>query len=78
VNYELPEYPTVYFELGKIASDQKEGGVSSYYLGKYYLYQGRLKQAEQHFKNALRSDTLPEKMKAEIKELFTQIKKLRE
>ncbi|MCP4342409.1 MAG: M48 family metalloprotease [Desulfobulbaceae bacterium] len=78
VSYELPEYPTVYFELGQIASDQKEGGVSSYYLGKYYLYQGRLKQAEQHFKNALRSDTLPEKMKAEIKELFKQIKRLRE
>lgn len=78
VSYELPEYPTVYFELGQIASDQKEGGVSSYYLGKYYLYQGRLKQAEQHFKNALRSDTLPDKMKAEIKEIFKQIKRLRE
>jgi predicted Zn-dependent protease len=77
VNYELPEYPAIYFELGKIASDQKKGGVSSFYLGKYYLYLGRLKQAEHHLKSALRSKTLPENLKAEIQELFKQIKRLR-
>ena len=78
VSYQLPEYPQVYFELGQIASDYKQGGNSSYYLGKYYLYKGRLKQAEQHFKKALRSDSLSEKMKGETGELLKTIKRLRE
>jgi predicted Zn-dependent protease len=78
VSYELPEYSKVYFELGQIASDHKLAGSSSFYLGKYNLYEGELKQAEQNFKNALRSNTLPEKMKEESKELLKKIKKLRE
>ncbi len=78
VRYELPEYPTVYFELGQIASDQKLTGNSSFYLGKYNLYEGELKQAQHNFKNALRSGTLPDKMKEESKELLKKIKKLEE
>lgn len=78
VGYELPEYSKVYFELGQIASDQKQAGKSSFYLGKYNLYQGDLKQAEQNFQNALRIDTLPEKMKNESTELLKKIKKIRE
>jgi len=78
VSYELPEYSKVYFELGQIASDQKKGGSSSFYLGQYYLHEGKLKQAEHNFKNALRSETSSEKMKKESKELLKQIKRLRE
>lgn len=78
VNYQLPEYPKVYFELGQIASDKKLGGSSSFYLGKYYLYQGKLKQAEHNFKTAIRSQTSTDKMKGEAKELLKQIKRLKE
>ena len=78
VSYELPEYPEVYFELGHIASDQKQAGRASFFLGKYNMYGGDLKQAEQNFKNALRIVTLPEKMKVESKELLKKIEKLNE
>ena len=78
VSYELPEYSKVYFELGQIASDQKLSGNSNFYLGKYYLYEGRIKEAEQNIKSALRTDSLPEKMKEESKELLEKIKMLNE
>jgi predicted Zn-dependent protease len=77
VSYELPEYSKVYFELGQIAADQQLTGNSSFYLGKYNLYEGKLEQAEQNFKNALRSDSLAEKLKVECKELLEKIKRLR-
>jgi predicted Zn-dependent protease len=77
VSYELPEYSKVYFELGQIASDHKLVGNSSFYLGKYNLYEGKLEQAERNFKHALRADALPAKLKAESKELLEKIKRLR-
>ncbi len=76
VNYELPEYSKVYFELGQIASDQKMAGKSSFYLGKYHLYEGKVKEAEQNFKNALRLGRMPEKMQEECKALLKKIEKL--
>lgn len=78
VSYELPEYSKVYFELGQISSDRKQGGSSSFYLGKYYLNEGKLKQAEHNFKSALRSETSSKKMKEESKVLLKQIKRLKE
>ncbi len=77
VSYQLPEYSKVYFELGQIASDHKQIGDSSFYLGKYNLYEGKLEQAEQNFKNALRTDTLSAKHKVESKESLEKIKRLR-
>ncbi|MGB3212558.1 MAG: M48 family metalloprotease [Desulforhopalus sp.] len=77
VRYEIPEYSQVYFELGQLASDNKQGGASSFYLGKYNLYEGKLKLAEQSLKNALRSDTLSEKMEVESKQLLEKIKNLK-
>jgi len=76
LSYELPEYSKVYFELGQIASDQQLAGNSNFYLGKYYLYEGKLPEAERNLKNALRSKTLPEKMQAESKDLLKKIEKL--
>lgn len=78
VKYELPEYSQIYFELGQIASDNKSVGSASFYLGKYYLYEGKIDLAERNLKNALRHDTLPEAMQAESKELLAKIKRLKE
>ncbi len=78
VSYELPEYAKVYFELGQIASDQQRSGDSSFYLGKYYLYEGKLKEAEYNIKNALRSKTMSEKRTAESKDLLKKIAKIQE
>jgi len=77
VTYHLPEYSQIYFELGQIASDKKQTGFSSYYLGKYYLYEGKLKSAEVGFKQALRDSGTPVSIQAESKKLLEKIKKLR-
>lgn len=77
VKYELPEYSQIYFELGQIASDNKLVGNANFYLGKYYLYEGKIDLAEGNFRNALRQDTLPAEMKAESKELLAKIKMLK-
>ena len=78
VSYELPEYAKVYFELGQIASDNKLSGDANFYLGKYYLYEGKLDEAELNFKNALRTKTMSEKMTEETKELLQKIVRLQE
>jgi len=73
VTYHMPEYSKAYFELGKVASMKNQAGVSSYYLGKYYLYEGRLKLAEGSFKKALRESNTPESILAESKEFLKKI-----
>ena len=77
VVYELPEYAKVYFDLGKIHADQKQVGISEFYLGKYNLYEGKLKLAEHNFKKALRVETLPEDIKTESRLLLKKIKRLK-
>jgi predicted Zn-dependent protease len=76
VTYHMPECPQAYFELGKIAANTKQTGLSSYYLGKYYLYEGRLKLAGISFKKALRDNKTPEPILAESKQFLKKIKRL--
>ncbi len=76
VTYHMPEYSQAYFELGKIASNKNQAGLSLYYLGKYYLYEGRLKLAEMNFKKVLRESKTSESIIAKSKELLKKIKKL--
>jgi predicted Zn-dependent protease len=78
VKYELPEYSQIYFELGQIASDNKRVGNANFYLGKYYLYEGKIDLAEENLKNALRQESLPAAMQTESKELLAKIKRLKE
>ena len=52
----LPEYPRVYFEMGRIKTSQGNPGLSNFYLAKYYLYEGRLELAREYLKKT-RSDT---------------------
>ncbi len=74
VQYELPEYAQVYFELGKIVSEQNNEYLAQFYLGKYNLYEGELKLAELHLKNGMRGGNLPEKIARESEELLKKIK----
>jgi len=76
VTHHIPESSQAYFELGKIASNKNQAGFSSYYLGKYYLFEGKLKFAEMNFKKALRDDKTPAPILAESKELLKKIKRL--
>ncbi len=70
----LPEYPGVYFELGKSKSRQKKPGDSEYYLGKYNLYLGRMKLATENFKRAKKTKGTSEKLKKDAEEMLKIIK----
>ena len=70
VSFQIPEYSQVYFELGQIATENKQPGLAAFYLGKFDLYGGKMKLAEQSLKNALRDKTLSEKSKTETQMLL--------
>lgn len=73
-----PEYSKVYFELGQIASDQKTIEISNFYLGKYYLFEGKLKLAKSSIQQSLASKALPEKMRKEGEEILEKLKKFKQ
>lgn len=78
VSYSMPEYSSVYFELGKTASIKNESGASSFYLGKYYLYEGKLKLAEFSLKNALEDKTISKEQQNECERLLETVQRLKD
>lgn len=72
----LPEYSKVYYELGRMANAQNHKGESAFYLGKFNLYEGKLKLALFNFKSAKKSKDLPESMQKEIQILEETIERL--
>ncbi len=73
ISYKIPEYSQVYFELGQIANVNKQVGLEALYLGKFDLYGGKVKLAEQSLRAALRDKTLSEKNKEEVRMLLKKI-----
>lgn len=78
VSYSLPEYPKVYFELGKIAAQKKQRVAASLFLGKYYLFEGKLEQAKYSLESAVMDKKASEKQKEEGDELLETIERLEE
>lgn len=78
VSRSLPEYSKIYYELGRMTNAQNRLAESAYYLGKYNLYEGKLKLALFNFKSAKRSKELPEEMRKEIELLEDTIERLLE
>lgn len=78
VSYELPEYASVYYELGQLASTQKKAGTANYYLGKFHMLEGKFDLATFSLKNALQDKSLPENMKKQAEILLARIRKLQE
>lgn len=72
----MPEYSKVYFQLGKLKSQQKRNGDASYYLGKYYLYEGKHKLAAPSFKAAIKDEATDESLKKDAKESLELLKRL--
>jgi len=73
---ETPEYSKVYYELGKLRSNQGKKGEASYYLGKYYLYEGRIELARKNFRLALRDRSLPAKIAEDAEVMLDTIHRL--
>jgi predicted Zn-dependent protease len=55
---EMPEYAQVYYDLGQISANQKQEADSTYYLGAYYYYTGKIKLARGTLKEATKKKDL--------------------
>ena len=74
----LPDYAQVYYELGRLKSRQNKPAVSNFYLAKYYLYEGRVKQAQDYFKKAEKDQSLSASLRQEAKAILERLKKIEE
>jgi len=76
VSYEMPEYSSVYFEIGKIYAEDKKEIESRFFLGKYYLYEGKLKLATSNFKQVEKSGLASQQLRDESEEMLVLIERL--
>jgi len=74
---ELPQYANVYYSLGKIYSNQNKIALSQFYLGKFNLYEGKIKLAHQNFRVAMRGKELDGAKREEAEKLLERIEDLR-
>lgn len=70
----MPEYAQLYFDLGRIEADRGRMNVSHFYLGKYNLYLGREKVAEQYMLRASKDESVPEKLRTEALDILEKLK----
>ncbi len=73
----MPEYPEVYYDLGRIKEKEGMMGTSYFYLGKYYLYEGKIKFAGQYLKQSKDNKSVPAPLRDEAKKLLKQLEKLK-
>ncbi len=71
-----PTYSKLYYELGKLKAQQGKGGESSYFLGKFYLYEGKLKLARHNMEKAQKKITLPQEQRDDIDRMLGIIDRL--
>lgn len=76
VSYQMPEYSDVYFAIGRVQSRLGNNVESRFYLGKYNLYEGKLKLAEYNFKEVARMSP-SETLRQESEEMLALIERLK-
>jgi len=72
----MPDYSQLYWELARIEAGRNRDGASTFYLGKYYLYEGRVKQARQYLQRATRDPKLSEQLRQEAAAILKRLQKL--
>jgi beta-barrel assembly-enhancing protease len=72
----VPDYPPVYLQLAKIAGDQGDTGLSHFYLGLSFFYDGNFSSSQFHFSKAQEIMKSKEKLE-EIAEKQKQMKELK-
>ena len=72
----LPEYPKVYFEMGRIKANQGRPGLSNYYLAKYYLYEGRLELAREYLKKTRKDPTVATPVQEDADRILLRLEEL--
>ncbi|MBW6520813.1 MAG: M48 family metalloprotease [Desulfoarculaceae bacterium] len=73
---EIPEYSKIYYELGKLRSTQGEKGEASFYLGKYYLYEGRIELARDNFEKVIKETSLARDIRDNAEKMLETIERL--
>ncbi len=76
VSYDMPEYSAVYFEIGKAMAKSGKGIESRFYLGKYNLYEGKLKLAAENFRQVAKSSDAAQQIKEESENYLSLIERL--
>jgi predicted Zn-dependent protease len=72
----MPEYPQLYFDLGRIEANRKREGSSMFYLAKYNLYLGRMKIAKQYLIRVSKDKSVPEQQRDEASTLLDKLRDL--
>ncbi len=72
----MPDYSHIYYALGRLESEQGRFFYSEYYLGKHYLFEGRLKLAQQKLLKVKNNAASSENLKRDAGILLKQIKKI--
>ncbi len=73
----LPEYPGVYYKLGKIQAKRGERLRSRFNLGKYNLYRGKLDLAAANFNEVKKDVAASETMKNRCDEFLNLLRRIR-
>lgn len=72
----IPEYSQAYYELARVKSGQGERGASSFYLAKYYLYEGRVNHAKQYLGRVEKDPQVPPDLQKEAGAILKRLKEL--
>ena len=72
----LPEYPRVYFEMGRIKASQGQAGLSNFYLAKYYLYEGKLDLAKEYLRKTRHDATVATAVQEEADQILLRLERL--
>ncbi len=72
----MPDYSQLYYEYARLKAGQGRAGESNFYLGKYYLYEGRIKQAKEYLGRSAKDTSLSASIRDEAASILKRLKKL--
>ncbi len=72
----MPDYSQLYWEYGRLKAGQGKTGESNFYLGKYYLYEGKIKQAKEYLGRSAKDASLPMSIRNEAASILKRLQQL--
>lgn len=76
ISGQMPEYSQLYYELGQLEAKRDNPGMSHFYLGKYYLYEGKIKLAKQYLTRSGKDTSIAEKYRQEADGIIKRLEEL--
>jgi predicted Zn-dependent protease len=77
VSFDMPEFSDVYFDMGRVLSGLGRNVESRYNLGKYNLYEGKIKLAEANFKQVVKTAVKDSDLARDSQEMLALIERLK-